>query len=427
MIYLIYDDLTVLEFGLEAKKPLYDSYCVSNIANSILSVLSVQHSGPELPNDVFEGVNNNVQNVVLFVFDGFGYNEWERQNGNGFFGAIQSKGRIKPITTVFPSTTSTALTSIATGLTPQEHSLIEWYLYVQELDMIIQTLPFSPMGTHESDLLLPTADPSLLFEGETMFGRLKREGVAVDSLIPKHVASRSYSKLAYGQSRIHAYESVSDLSVILRRTLESRTGPSLTYVYYDKVDTVEHSYGPNTEEAFSEANLASYALYQYLLNKLNKNAAKNALFLATADHGHIANTIKNMRMLNDIPRFESYLANSVKGNRIPPWGAPRDVYLRVNDDILEEAFSILSEELEPFASVIRTRDAVDSGLFGRGNQGKKFLSRVGNLMILPRNKNLVWYKFEGVNYPAMLGHHGGVHRDEMTVPFAVANAGDLVD
>src|SRR5579884_1634652 len=244
--------LTVLEFGPEARKPLYDSYCISNIANTILSLLNVKNSGLELPNDVLEGINSEVENVVLFVFDGLGYNEWERQNGKGFFGAMQSGGRVTPITTVFPSTTSTALTTIATGLTPQEHSLIEWYLYVQEIDMVIQTLPFSPMGAHESDLLLSAADPSLLFEGETIFSRLRREGIAVDSVIPKHVASRSYSKLAYGQSKIHGYESVSDLSVILRKTLESRAGPSLTYVYYDKVDTVEHSYGPNTEEAEQE-------------------------------------------------------------------------------------------------------------------------------------------------------------------------------
>lgn len=73
-----------------------------------------------------------------------------------------------------------------------------------------------------------------------------------------------------------------------------------------------------------------------------------------------------------------------------------------------------------------TVDAIASWLFGRGVPAKAFLQRVGDVLILPTGTGSVWYRHPGVRPPDMVGQHGGLHPDEMTVPFAAARASALL-
>ena len=53
-----------------------------------------------------------IKKVMLVIFDGLGYNRLlhHMSNRKSTFAELTEKGVVKPITTVFPSTTSTALT-----------------------------------------------------------------------------------------------------------------------------------------------------------------------------------------------------------------------------------------------------------------------------------------------------------------------------
>src|SRR3990172_9319949 len=68
-------------------------------------------------------------NLVLLVVDGLGYDYLVRV---GAAGALHShlKGHI---TTVFPSTTATAITTFLTGMAPQQHALTGWFMHFKEL------------------------------------------------------------------------------------------------------------------------------------------------------------------------------------------------------------------------------------------------------------------------------------------------------
>jgi hypothetical protein len=114
-----------------------------------------------------------------------------------------------------------------------------------------------------------------------------------------------------------------------------------------------------------------------------------------------------------------------KEGRYSPGGAPRDVYLRIRDDKLDEVHDYLSLRLGDTAAVVRSADLVGTGVFGSGTPSRTFLERVGNLAILPRGKKSVWYRHPGVQDLGLAGQHGGMHVDEMTVPFAVARASSV--
>ena len=418
--------MTALRFEEGSVQPKYGTYCLSNVTSTVLSLLGVENQRTKLPSDVFDGVDTTgVENVVLFVFDGFGFNEWQKQVGDGFFGRMSKGGHTTPITTVFPSTTSTALTTLTTALTPQEHSLIEWFMYLPEADMIIQTLPFSPMDSHGANRL-SKVDPEVLVTGESVFPLLAWKEIRAHSYLSRYIARSAYSELMHRGSEVHPYIDSSDLAVMLRKNLESEKTPSLQYVYLSSIDTLQHLYGPGSEEAYLEAATISGALKRGVLDTLDRKTAAKTLFLLTADHGHVRTSAEETTWLNDYPKLVESFGTGRTGQPLLPWGAPRDVYLRVQEDVLDDVCGYLTDELSGRATVLKTEDAVASGLFGVGLPRRPFLERVGNLMILPYGKRTAWYHHPGSDRPEFTGQHGGMHPDEMTIPFSVARASSLL-
>jgi hypothetical protein len=409
-----------------SQKPDYGGYCLSNVPPTVLSLLGVNPGRTTLPEDALGGTETGgIENVVLMLFDGLGYRELLRQTRGGFFGSLARKGSVRPITTVFPSTTAAALTTVSTGLTPQEHGLPEWFVYMDELDEVIVTLPFTKVGDPGRDTLVGQMEPRLLFDGPTIFERLKKEGVRTLSLTNRSLARTAYSKISHEGSESLPYASAADLTVSLRRRLEKATGPNLFYVYWAYVDTIEHIYGPNTDESEVEASLISHAFKEGLLSKLDRETAKRTMVILTADHGQINVVPEETLYMNRFRKLTTFLERGPTGKVIPPWGSARDSYLRVREDKIDEAKEYLGAKLEGVAHVMRTEDAIDEGLFGVNSPSRKFRRRVGNLMVLPRDKKTVWYRYRKGDSLGLKGHHGGLSKDEMTIPLVAARLSDI--
>jgi hypothetical protein len=202
----------------ESLLPDYRRYCLSNLPHTIFSLLGLDDESRGLPKDALGATETSgTENVVLFLLDGLGYNEWRKQKETGFVGALSRRGNVRPITTVFPSTTAAALTTISTGLTPQEHGLPEWYVYMKEIGEVIVTLPFARAGEPGRDTLVGEMDPRALFDGTTIFERLKAGGVESTSLTNRVLAHTAYSEVSRRGSKVETFISASDLSVNLRR------------------------------------------------------------------------------------------------------------------------------------------------------------------------------------------------------------------
>ena len=409
-----------------AVPPDYSGYCLSNVPTSILSLFGLDAGRPKLPEDALAGAEKSgAENVVLILCDGLGYKEWQRQSGGGFFGALSKKGSVRPITTVFPSTTAAALTTVSTGLTPQEHGLPEWYVYMDEIGEIIVTLPFTRVGEFGRDTLAGTLSPKALLDRPTIFERLEARGVSCTSLTNRTLAHTAYSTVSRSGSDVSPYMSSSDMAVSLRRLVEASRGPSFFYVYWSMVDTIEHAHGPNTDEARVEASVVSHALAEGFLAKLQRTAAKRTLVLVTADHGQVNVRPEETLYMNRFRKLAVNLARSPSGEAILPWGSARDSFMRVREGKLDETKDYLERKLDGVATVLRTEDAIDQGLFGINRPTRRFRRRIGDLMILPHGTNTVWYKYK--DDPLNLrGHHGGLTEDEMTIPLAAARASDLL-
>jgi hypothetical protein len=110
---------------------------------------------------------------------------------------------------------------------------------------------------------------------------------------------------------------------------------------------------------------------------------------------------------------------------IAPSGAPRDVFLHLKKDKVDDCFNLLNNELDGIADVLRVKDAIDLGLFGSGRPCDEFLDRIGDLLVLPRGDLMVWFQVYPGKLFEMPGIHGGLSREEMLIPFAVSKLSDM--
>ena len=89
--------------------PDYEGACITNIVPALLE------PGQAWPT-WFPDAAEDADQVVLLVLDGLGWNQLEARRR--LAPTISRAGRAGSITTVAPSTTAAALTSISTGLPP---------------------------------------------------------------------------------------------------------------------------------------------------------------------------------------------------------------------------------------------------------------------------------------------------------------------
>ena len=406
--------------------PFYEKYCFSNIPSTILKLFGIPTKRPTLPEELYKDKAENFDKVVLILIDALGYKQWLRcYKDYEFFDAFTKEGIVSPLTSVFPSTTAAALTTISTGLTPQEHALFEWVLYFKEVDMVIYTLPFTPLDGKSRDKLLEMgANPKILYGGSTIYQTLKGVGIKSFTFLNRLYSHSAYSKLTHKGSNTIPFINLSDLVVRLRKTLETEKGPAYFYVYIDDTDSIEHEYGPCTEEHYAQLSAISYLLKKELLEKINKKIASKTLLLITADHGQINASPKETIYLN---KYRNLIKTFQKGKKapIPPTGSPRDVFLHIKENKLENVEAFLSTKLKGKAKIIKTEEAVKIGLFGINKPKKEFYERAGNLMILPYKNYTVWYEHIKGKKLENLGYHGGLSEEEMLVPFGIAKLSEL--
>ncbi|MDG6996471.1 MAG: alkaline phosphatase family protein [Nitrososphaerota archaeon] len=414
--------LTSKRFEGEFVIPSYDNYCLSSVPSTIASLLGLETSRPTLPLDYISGklALGDLQNIVLLVIDGFGYDAWLRSISDGeFFQTVTEKGLVFPITTVFPSTTAAALTTLSTGLTPQEHGLPEWYVYMKEVDMIITTLPFTPMGESMRDALVGRMDPRILFSGETVYSSFAKSGIHSISLLPAPITRGAYTKLSLKGSNVVPYFSLADFAVTLRKQLKSLEGKTFVYAYWDAIDSSSHAHGPSSDSTQAEISSFSYVMKREFLDKLDRNTAQKTLLIITADHGQIDVSPQDTLYLNHYPKVVNAFEKSRQGNSILPSWSPRDVVLHVKKDRVDEVQSALADILGNNAVVLRSKDAIEMGLFGINNPSRRFMERAGDLLVLPRDQKLVWYEHTKGRQFELLGVHGGLSQNEMLIPLGL--------
>ena len=413
-----YEAVDKSTYGEKFVKPLYDSYCFSNIPATIQSLL-VPKEGIGLPSDVLPlGAYKEYKKVVFFFVDAFGWKFFEKYKEK--YPALQrfiNNGAISKITAQFPSTTAAEVTTMNTGLPVGESGVYEWFYYEPKLDAVIAPLLFSYARDGKRGTLVQTGiDPAKLYPTKTFYEELGNLGVKSNLFLSNEFSNSEYNSVVSKGANVYPFSSVAEGLTSLSEMVVNETGKSYFYFYYGKIDSMGHDYGSGSRYFESEIELFFNALEEIFM-KFIDGKVKDTIILLSADHGQTdLDPKKTFYLNNELPDIARYFKITKKGEPIVPAGSCRDMFLHVKEDYIIDLAKILKERLQGKAEVIETSYLIKEGFFGK-NISNEFKERVGNLVILSYKCESVWWYEKGVFEQKHIGHHGGLTREEMEIPF----------
>lgn len=402
--------------------PQYDGRCFSDLPRTIQSLFSDTIT-PALDPELLGNVSGPYDAVIFFYIDAFGWRFLEEHcDRSPFLKRMVTDGVVSKITSQFPSTTSAHVTTIHSGLPVGQSSVFEWQYYEPELDAMFSPLLYSYAGDKKRETLA-TVDikPSALFPNQTLYKTLRREGVRSYTIQSRAYTPTTYSKAMLKGSRISPYTTYPQALVTLGQLLAKQDKPTYYFLYFDPIDHICHQYGPKSPHLAAEIEAFLMIMERIFLKQL-ENRTGRTLFMMTTDHGQVEVSPETTVYLNRDPQFsgiERFMKTNQKDELLVPAGSPRDMFLYIKDDMLDEAVTFLRKQLNNVADVHPTSYLIEQGLFGNGTPDDSFLSRVGNLVILPYAHQSVWWYEKKRFEMKFLGHHGGLTPEEVEIPLII--------
>ena len=234
--------------------PDYEGPCISNVVPALLE------PGDTTPTWL-PAAAAEADQVVLLVLDGLGWDQLATRHAIAPTLAAMVGG---PISSVVPSTTATALTSIATGLAPGEHGVVGYRVAVD--GEVLNVLRWSTATGDARRRIDPVAfQPQAAFCGQRPSIVTKAEFV-----------QSGFSGAHLSDVRFNGYRCTSTL--VTELSIQLGKGEPFVYAYYDGIDKVAHEYGLSQ---YYDAELAAAdRLVADVLSILPPGAA----LVVTADH-----------------------------------------------------------------------------------------------------------------------------------------------
>lgn len=402
------------EVSLEdsAIAPAYGGLSLLNLPGSLARWLGA----PPLPHPALDispldRLAEDVDQIVMVLVDALGFDQflgWSQGPAKQFQPFIQ-RGVLAPLTSVVPSTTSTALTTLWTGRSPIEHGILGYELYLKEFGLIANMITHNPATILQGEGLLANAglDPTTFLPVKTLGAHLKEAGIDSHAFLHISIAQSGLSQMHYAGVRRHTFSGFSDLWVSVRQLLQSRpSGKRLVWVYYGGVDSASHRFGPNSEQAALDFAHLAQSLQISLLDQEHTKDMPKTLFLLLSDHGQIQSTPNPFYSLDQHPNLDRRLV-------LPPTGESRLAYLYPRsgqtgavDEYIERTWP---NQFDSYASDY----LAEKGLYGPGDPHPMAASRLGDRTMLSRGHAYLWWP---VKENHMRGRHGGLSQEEMLVP-----------
>ena len=331
------------------------------------------------------------RNVVLFIVDGLGDGFLARRGAGGEL----ARRRRAAITSVFPSTTASAITTSYTGRTPLEHGLTGWFTYFGEAGCVAAPLPFRSRGDNES-LRQRGFTPERAFTSGPIFGEIPIRSIVVTH---KDIVDSDYNLRHCAGAERRAYGTLEEMVEGIVAAAKSSPGRKFIYSYWPDYDATSHRYGCESPAALRALHDID-AAFGTLLARLS---GTESAVVATADHGFI----DAEDCLEPPPEISSML-------RFPLCGERRVAYCHVHavDDFLRRA----KDWLRDAADVRPSRELVAEGWFGPGAPHPRLAERVGDVAIVMRGRHTVKDWTPGEPRHLHIGNHGGTSEDEMLIP-----------
>lgn len=360
------------------KYPNYDRSILS-IASSVLNHFGVKDCQHKTLPEFDELLSKGYKNIIVMLFDGLGVSAIkEHLNENDFL----RKHFVCPISSVFPSTTVAATTSIESGYSPVETGWLGWDLYFDEIGENVAVF---------RNALQKNGKPAADYNVAWQYIPYKRIFERIEEVNGKGSAAYVSPFSMYQSGSVH------DICEVIRQ-LSKEEQKKYIYSYWHQPDTEMHIHGVSSVQVHEQIELINREI-ECLCEQL-----ENSLVIITADHGLCDG--KN-EYLEDYTKLSSML-------KVPPSIEPRALSLFVKDGMLEDFRDEFNRIFGNDFRLLTKEEVFAENLFGFGKPHPKTYDFVGDFLAVATGEKSLFIEREEHSF---VGVHAGLTEEEMTVPF----------
>jgi len=401
-------DAKTLEELFQAGQLLHpaDGDCsIVDFANDLHRMAS-EHTGDSLTEPSSKlGLIESPKHLIFLLVDGLGMNFIEKMDSDAFI----PKHLVGEMRSVFPSTTPTVLTSLATGKWPAYHAVMGWHTMLPEIQGVSTIIRFQrcPDETQLSKLGVtpaqvyptPSRMPSTRGQRQVMY------------LVPENIAGTVYSQYWSGGTMSRGYKSLTRAVNMVNKSIGKARVPTFTYLYMPQVDSAAHQHGTTHEETLSALDQVDKAV-----ERLAASLPSDARIIITADHGHLNDDLDHQHSLD----ADDELLSLCTG---PPSGDIRLMYANVNEGNIQAFKDLVHTRYEDKFLVISTDEAEKMKLFGPALFSQEARRRIGNLMVISTGAAVLDIGPALGEKPHGKGpvrsDHSGLSPDELRIPLVI--------
>ena len=391
----------MLDHDLSILKPDYAGGSLVNLMRSLGDALGVPTNGYAPLRGLPAERLHAAERVVLLVLDGLGDDLLEQLGPHSALRSLKAA----TITSVYPPTTATAVTTLMSGLAPQQHGLTGWFMHFRKLGAVTAVLPFVPRYSRTP---LSGAGVPLDAVVDCPSFCAGVDGASV-ALLPAVIADSDFSRaVGRGAQRV-GYRDLEDFSAKLTALASGASDVRYVYAYWSDFDHLSHIHGPSSPQV-----AAHFQALDAALAKLAETCAQHGtLLIATADHGFLDSGPAERIDLAAHPRMAELLS-------LPLCGEPRSTYCYVRHHDAARFEDYVNHELAPYTHLVSSAALVADGWFGHGEPHPELLARIGDYTLQMRERYTMRDLVTGERNMDLYGMHGGVTAAEQRVPLLLA-------
>ena len=325
------------------------------------------------------------ERIVLLVIDGLGYEQLQRHahiapNLMSLVGGS--------ITTIAPSTTASALTSLVTGASPAEHGIVGYRMDMG--DSIMNSLRWWS-DTRDLRKVHPpaTVQPIPPFVGMTIpvVSRAELEGSA-------------FTEAHLRGSRPCGWRAASSIVAQCANLISS--GEKFVYAYYDGIDKIAH------ERGFGAYYDSEIAATDWLVGSLLNTLPSGTTLAITADHGQV-----------QVDDNVVHLSNDIKASLHHQSGEGRFRWLHAKRGQESDLLQIATDSYSDIAWVASRDQVIEEAWLGPARGGRiadQVKRRLGDVALVPFTATTFDDPLDSGPF-SLVCRHGSLTADEMFVPF----------
>lgn len=375
--------------------------------DSELTADSSHVRNPNLEKKIAESFPSGYDNVVFFICDGVGAERLQKLGGT-LWDNINEQGTIA--STMFPSMTSTVMTSLAFGMFPGDHGLLGYNLYNEHLDEVWNSLNLQYKKDDKDTYILENNKLADFVEGKPIMDHLAADlnDLKTTFIAPDQLVSPSLLDLINHTITPSTYTNPIEGGMLLANALSQDVKNQVTAVYVGYADYFGHAKGPESAE-YGQAIAGIDQMIGFLLNH-PKMKDGSTLGILTSDHGQVQ--IDHSKSYWQTR--EEWKIQKDRGINLSTSG--RTLHAFTNSEKLDDARALLETYADGMGHIISRDEAMK--LSGGST---KYAHRTGGLSLVLADSYL--YDIPEVvqfgDAVRMHGQHGSLTEKELFVPVGI--------